>query len=126
LDNSGGEIVGRLLIAVVGIVGVACGVLAGILFAPRKGSETREEIVKRSRPLQESARKAASRAREKIAPIARMAGSKIPLSVKPGSAFAADVPAAEADGDNQPFGEERGNGTTNGHHAMPNRVGVDS
>ena len=117
---------GRLLIAVVGIVGVACGVLAGILFAPRKGSETREEIVKRSRPLQESARKAASRAREKIAPIARKAGSKIPLSVKQRSAFAADVPAAEADGDNQPFGEERGNGTTNGHNAMPDRVGADS
>ena len=117
---------GRLLIAVVGIVGVACGVLAGILFAPRKGSETREAIVKRSRPFQDSARKAASRAGEKIAPIARKAGSKIPLSVKPGSAFAADVPAAEVVGGSQPIGEEHGNGTTNGHHAMPDRVGADS
>ena len=117
---------GRLLIAVVGIVGVACGVVAGILFAPRKGSETREEIVKRSRPLQESARKAASRAGEKITPIARMAGSKIPLSVRPKSAFAADVPAAEVVGRSQQFGEERGDGTTNGHHAMPDRVGADS
>ena len=116
---------GRLLIAVVGIIGVACGVLAGILFAPRKGSETREEIVRRSRPLQESARKAASRAGEKIAPIARMAGSKIPMSVKPKSAFSADVPAAEAGG-NQPIGEERGNGTTNGHHAISEKVGVDN
>ena len=100
--------------------------LAGILFAPRKGSETREEIVRRSRPLQESARKAASRAGEKIAPIARMAGSKIPLSVKPRSAFSADVPPAAEAGGNQPIGEERGNGTTNGHHANSEKVGVDN
>ena len=62
----------------VGVAG-AIGVLVGILLAPRKGSETREKIVRRSEPLQQAARKAASRAGDTIKPVTRMVGKRVPF-----------------------------------------------
>ena len=63
----------------VGIAG-AIGVLVGILIAPRKGSETREEIIRRSEPLQEAARKAASRVGDAVKPVTKMVGERVPLT----------------------------------------------
>ena len=66
---------GKVWIGVAGAVGVAI----GILFAPRKGSETRKAIVDRTEPVQTAARKAASRAGDVIAPAADRAGEWVPL-----------------------------------------------
>ena len=61
----------------VGIVG-AIGVLVGILIAPRKGSETRKEIVRRSEPLQLAARKATSKVQDAVKPVTRVVGERVP------------------------------------------------
>ncbi len=72
----------------IGIAG-AVGAVIGILFAPRKGSETREEIARRAEPIAEeiarraepvaqAARDAASKAGDAIAPIAEKARERIP------------------------------------------------
>ncbi len=66
---------GKVWIGVAGVVGVAI----GILFAPRKGSETRKAIVDRTEPVQTAAKKAASRAGDVIAPAADKAGEWVPL-----------------------------------------------
>ena len=75
IDQSGGEPMGKISVGVAGAIGV----LVGILLAPRKGSETREKIVRRSEPLQQAARKAASRAGDTIKPVTRMVGERVPL-----------------------------------------------
>lgn len=123
LDYSGGETVRKLLFAIIGVVGVTLGVLAGILFAPRKGSETREEIVRRSRPLQETARNAASRAGQKIQPIAKLAGDRLPLGARGRVAAEAEVQATEGGGEDEQVGGQHSNGTTSGRRAEAERVG---
>lgn len=123
LDYSGGETVRKLLFAIIGVVGVTLGVLAGILFAPRKGSETREEIVRRSRPLQETARNAASRAGQKIQPIAKLAGDRLPLGARAKGAAEAEEWAAGAGGEDDQIGGQHSNGTTNDRHAEAKKVG---
>ena len=62
----------------VGVAG-AVGVVVGILFAPRKGSETRKAIVERTEPVQAAARKAASKAGDVIAPATDKAVGWVPL-----------------------------------------------
>ena len=62
----------------VGVAG-AVGVVVGILFAPRKGSETRKAIVERTEPVQAAARKAASKAGGVIAPATDKAVGWVPL-----------------------------------------------
>ena len=62
----------------VGVAG-AVGVVVGILFAPRKGSETRKAIVERTEPVQAAARKAASKAGDVIAPATDKAAAWVPL-----------------------------------------------
>ena len=57
----------------------AVGVVVGILFAPRKGSETRRAIVERTEPVQTAARKAASKAGDAIAPATGRAGEWLPM-----------------------------------------------
>ena len=122
LDYSGGEIVRKLLFAIVGVIGVTFGVLAGILFAPRKGSETREEIVRRSKPLQEAARNAASRAGRQIQPIAKLAGDRLPLGARAKGAAEAEERAAGAGGEDEQIGGQHSSGTTNGRHAEPEKA----
>ncbi len=64
----------------VGVAGAgAVGVVIGILFAPRKGSETRKAIVERTEPVQTAARKAASKAGDVIAPATDKAVGWVPL-----------------------------------------------
>ena len=113
----------KLLFAIIGVVGVTLGVLAGILFAPRKGSETREEIVRRSKPLREAAGNAASRAGQKIQPIAKLAGDRIPMRSRGKVAAEAEVQATEGGVEDEQFGGQHSNGTTSGRHAEPERVG---
>ena len=60
-------------------VGGAIGVAIGILFAPRKGSETRRAIAERTEPVQTVARKAASKAGDAIAPATDKAGEWLPV-----------------------------------------------
>ena len=122
LDYSGGEIMRKLLFAMVGIVGVVFGVLAGILFAPRKGSETREEIARRSKPLQVAAKRTASRVGQKIQPAARLAGDRLPLGARAKGAPEGGERAAGVGEDDQ-IGGHQSNGTTNGRHAELEKVG---
>ena len=121
LDYSGGETVRKLLFAIVGVVGVTVGVLAGILFAPRKGSETREEIVRRSQPIQKAARGAASSVGQKVKPIAKLAGERLPLGARAKGAAEPDEPADG--GEDDQIGGQHSSGTTNGRHAELEKVG---
>lgn len=113
----------KLLYVIVGVAGVTFGVLAGLLFAPRKGSETREEIVRRSRPLQDAARSTASGARRKIQPVVKLAGDRLPLGARAKRAAEAKEQAAEGGGGDEQIGGQHSAGTTNGRHAEPERVG---
>ena len=72
---------GKVFVGVAGAVGV----VVGILFAPRKGSETRKAIVDSTEPVQTAARKAASKAGDAIAPAAGKAGGWFPLIGKNGT-----------------------------------------
>ena len=90
----------------VGVAG-AIGVLVGILLAPRKGSETREKIVRRSEPLQQAARKAASRAGDTIKPVTRMVGERVPLLDRDNKGVKLEEPAGEASDENSPISEDR-------------------
>lgn len=123
LDYDGGETLRKLLYVIVGVAGVTFGVLAGVLFAPRKGSETREEIVRRSRPLQDAARSTGSRARRKIQPVIKLAGDRLPLGARAKGASKAKEQAAEGGGVDDQIGGQRSAGTTNGRHAEPEKVG---
>ena len=122
LDYSGGETVRKLLFAVVGAVGVTIGVVVGVLLAPRKGSETRDEIVRRSRPLQETARKSASKAGQKIQPVVKLAGDRFPLGARAKGSAAAEEQAAGGGEDDQIRGQHNG-GSTGGRHDEPEKVG---
>lgn len=113
----------ELLYVIVGVAGVTFGVLAGVLFAPRKGSETREEIVRRSRPLQGAARNAASRMGEKIQPVVKLAGDRLPLGARAKGTVEADEEKAEGGGGDDQFSGQHSAGTTNGRHAEPEKVG---
>ena len=104
------------------IVGVTLGVLVGILFAPRKGSETREEIVRRSRPLQDATRSAASRMGQKIQPVVKQVGDRLPLGTRAKGASEAGEQAAEG-GEDEHIGGRHIKGTTNGRHAEREMVG---
>ncbi len=111
----------KLLFAMVGVIGVTIGVVAGILFAPRKGSETREEIVRRSQPVQKAARGAASSVGQKVKPIAKLAGERLPLGARAKGAAEAEEPAGG--GEDDQIGGQHSNGATNGRHAEPEKVG---
>lgn len=123
LDYSGGETVGKLLYVIVGVAGVTFGVLAGVLFAPRKGSETREEVVRRSKPLQDAARDAASSVGQKIRPVVKMAGDRLSLGARAKGIAAAEEQTAEGGGEDDQTGVRHSNGTTNGRHARLEKVG---
>ena len=93
-------------------VAVAIGGLIGILLAPRKGSETREQIVQRSKPLQEAARNVASKSGDAIAPITKMAGEKVPLIGRDKDGDKLKEPAGEAGDKNSPVSNDRDDGPT--------------
>ena len=75
IESTGGEPMSKVWVGVAGAIGV----VVGILFAPRKGSETRKAIVERTEPVQTAAKEAASKAGEVIAPVADKAGEWVPL-----------------------------------------------
>ena len=106
----------KLLFAIVGIVGVTIGVLAGVLLAPRKGSETREEIVRRSRPLQDAAKSSASRMGKKIGPVVKLASDRLPRGARGKIVSQEEEKTAEGGG-------QHSGGTSNGRHAEPEKVG---
>ncbi len=122
LDYSGGETVRKLLYVIVGVAGVTFGVVAGLLFAPRRGAEAREEIVRRSRPLQDAARSTASRARQKIQPVVKLAGDRLPLGGRARGAAEAEGQAAEGGGEDDQIGGQNGNGATNSRHAEREKI----
>ena len=116
----------------VGIAG-AIGVLVGILVAPRKGSETREQVVQRSKvPLQEAARKAASRARETIRPVARVVGERVsmidrgPLISKDGGGANIKEPEGEAGDESPSVSGDRRDGAASDRRARSGRAGTRS
>ena len=76
---------GKISIGVAGAIGV----LVGLLLAPRKGSETRKQIARRSEPLQEAAKKAASKAVDAVKPAARMVGERVALEAAKDAASSA-------------------------------------
>ncbi len=99
----------------VGIAG-ALGVLVGILIAPRKGSETREQIVHKSEPLQQAARSAfskagdatrnaASKAGDVVKPVTRAVGERVPLLDRANGSGKLEDPAEEAGGETRVDGE---------------------
>ena len=109
----------NVLFAVVGVVGVTSGAVAGLLFAPQKGSETRGEIVRRSRSLQDAAVKTASGMGQKVTPAVKSAVGKLPLSLK--ARGAAEV--EEQAGEGQVIAVQPNHGATNGRRAAPEAVG---
>ena len=103
----------------VGVAG-AIGVVVGILLAPRKGSETRKQIVQRTEPLQEAARKAASRAGDAVKPVTKMVGERVPLIGKDG--VKPEEPVVEASGKNSSISGGREDGAVAGRRAKPEKV----
>ena len=71
-DNKSKGGIGRLLIG--GVIG---GVI-GLLFAPRKGSETRAQIAVQTKPVQESGKVIASKAGQVVGSQAEKISKKIP------------------------------------------------
>ena len=103
----------------VGVAG-AIGVVVGLLLAPRKGSETRKQIVQRTEPLQEAARRAASRAGDAVKPVTRMVGERVPLIGKDG--VKPEEPMVDTSGNNSLISEGREDGAAPGRKAKPEKV----
>ncbi len=114
---------GKLLFAVVGAVGVTVGVVVGVLFAPRKGSETREEIARRSGPVQDAARSTASRMGQRIRPVVKLAGDRIRLGARAKGVSDGEERTSEGGGEDEQVGGQHSNGTTNGRRAELEKVG---
>ena len=111
----------KLLFAMVGVFGVTIGVVVGVLFAPRKGAETREEIVRRSKPIQKAARGAASSVGQKVQPVVKLAGDRLSLGAR--AKGAAEAEERAAGGEDDEIGGQHSNGATNGRHAEPEKAG---
>ena len=114
------------------VIAGALGVLIGILVAPRKGSETREEIVRRSEPLQQAARKASSKIQDAVKPVTRVVGERVPkidrVPLIGGDRDGASVeePVGEA-GDQSPAASGDGrDGAAADRRARAGRVGTRS
>ena len=65
-------------IAIAAAVGVAAGVVGGLLFAPAKGRDTRDLIRKKGTEFGEGIRDKVSDSREMLANIREKAGDKLP------------------------------------------------
>ena len=110
----------------VGIAG-AIGVLIGILIAPRKGSETRERIVQRSKvPIQQAARTVASRAGETLKPVARVVGERVPMIGKDRDGASVEEPEGEAGAESAAAREDERDDATAGGGARSGRAGAHS
>ena len=89
----------------------AIGVLVGILLAPRKGSETRDQIIQRSKPLQQAAKNAVSRAGDAAAcPLPRWLVKEFPCSVRAREDVEPEEPTGENGDKSSPTGEGREDG----------------
>ena len=100
LNYSGGETVRRLLFAVVGAVGVTVGVVVGVLFAPQKGvgDQGRDSPAVRSRysRLPENQLRKAG---QKIQPVVKLAGDRLPLGARAKGAADAEGQVADVGGE---------------------------
>lgn len=104
------------------VISGAIGVLVGILLAPRKGSETRDQIIQRSKPLQQAAKNAVSRASHAVAPVTKMAGERVPMLGKGKEDAKPEEPAGETGGKSSPIGDGREDGKTAGRRASTEKV----
>lgn len=104
------------------VISGAIGVLIGILLAPRKGSETREQIIERSKPLQQAAKNAVSRAGDAVVPVAKIAGERVPLLRKGKEDVEPEEPAGENGDTSSPVGEGREDGKASGRRAGAEKV----
>ena len=105
----------------VGIAG-AIGVLVGILIAPRKGSETRGQIVHRSEPLQQAVKNADSKAGDAVKPVTRVVGERIPLLDRSNRSVAPEEPVQEAVDEGPPTSEGQEDGKTATRRARSRKV----
>ena len=105
----------------VGIAG-AVGVLIGILIAPRKGSETRGQIVQRSEPLQQAVKSAASKAGNAAKPVTRVVGERIPMLNRSSRSVAPEKPVQEAVAEDPPTSEGKEDGETATRRARSRKV----